>query len=311
MIAQSTEEMAAQLQQGGDAKGTRDDLMSLQAQAMASGTFGFGVGPLGQMDMSSACGGWRNFSKGDSKGKEPRQPIIAEQRIYTGIIKSYDAVKRNGRIECEEIRRETGNDVYVFNEVLSRGHAGVGDVVVFALHQSQRGQLQASSPMVRTATHLGYAQTGIYRSGGLCDRSTEGGTIDCYECKRIFGREARVPKDLAKELVFGRRCAFNAYMNQEGNIYVVSVKEVDERYVPPSGDLSTSYTMPGYVPMDRNNMVQQWKGQQQQANDAGGGWGSQATPVAPPEIPDKPEKGKGKGTSKGKEGKGKNSAKMA
>jgi len=246
------------------ARGTPGDLIQLQAKAMAVGTFGFGVGPLGEMDLT------REFSSpfiGKGISRIPKQPVIASSRVYMGIVKAFYASQKHGRIECEEIRAATGCDVYIFQDVLARCQAGVGDVCCFGVHTSARGQLQASSPLVRTATHLGYAQTGIFRTGGPCDHKTDVGTIDCPDIRRVFGIEARVPKEIGKGLIFGRRVAFNSYMNTEGKVYVVSVEEVDESYTPTPGNLSVSYSMPAFAPLDQQT--------QQVSSVQGGGAGAE------------------------------------
>mmetsp|Transcript_95809 Transcript_95809/g.310425 ORF Transcript_95809/g.310425 Transcript_95809/m.310425 type:complete len:470 (+) Transcript_95809:3-1412(+) len=246
LLQQQQSTLVAQLMEV-EARGTPSDVLQLQAKAMSSGTFGFGTGPLGEMDLA------KEFSSpfiGKGINRVPKQPLIATHRVYIGIVKAWYASQKHGRIECEEIRAATGCDVYVYQDVLARGLAGVGDVVCFSVFTSKRGQLQASSPVVRTATHLGYAQTGIFRTGGPCDHKTDAGTIDCQEVRRVFGTEARVSKEMGKGLIFGRRVAFNAYMNDEGRVYVVSVEEVDEGFSPTPGNLTVSYSMPNFVPAD-------------------------------------------------------------
>lgn len=243
-LLQATQKELAHRLMEVEARGTPAAVVELQAKAMAMGTFGFGVGPLGELDLSR-----ENSSPFVGKGlnKTPKQPLISTHRVYMGIVKAWYASQKHGRIECDEIRGAIGSDIYVYKDVLARASAGVGDVVCFSVFASPRGQLQASSPMVRTATHLGFALTGIFRTGGPCDRETESGTIDCAEVRRVFGTEARVPKEMGKGLIFGRRVAFNAYMNNEGKVVVVSVDEVDEGFTPTPGNLDVTYTMPTFA----------------------------------------------------------------
>jgi len=247
MIEETTSTLAQQLLEIEAERGTPADIVRLQAETMASGSFGFGVGPLGEMDLT------KEYSSpfiGKGNNRQPKQPLISTNRVYMGIVKAWYSTQKHGRIECEEIRTATGCDVYVYQDVLTRGQAGVGDVVCFSVFASPRGQLQASSPLVRTATHLGYALTGIFRTGGPCDHRTDAGTIDCQELRRVFGIEARVSKEMGRGLIFGRRVAFNAYMNNQGKVYVVSVMEVDEGFQPTPGNLSVTYSMPGFQPAD-------------------------------------------------------------
>mmetsp|Transcript_88871 Transcript_88871/g.162960 ORF Transcript_88871/g.162960 Transcript_88871/m.162960 type:complete len:597 (-) Transcript_88871:71-1861(-) len=208
----------------------------------------FGIGPLGAMDMSQSAGGWRNAKGRDGlrvSTMQDRQPIVATQRVYTGIVKSFDIVKKSGFIECDEIRQLMQQDVYVFQDVLARGNAGIADIVCFALHMSGKNKIQASSPLIRLATHNGFAQTGVFQAASG-DSASLGGQIDCFEVKRVFGRSVRVPKELADQLKVGRRAGFNCTVDAEGVCRAYAGETVADDYAPSPGDLTQSWTIPGY-----------------------------------------------------------------
>merc|ERR1719221_2083109 len=57
----------------------------------------------------------------------PGGGLLGEGKLYSGVVKSFSTERNSGFIACAEITDLTGQDVYVFKDVLQRGYAGVGD----------------------------------------------------------------------------------------------------------------------------------------------------------------------------------------
>merc|ERR1719222_1171445 len=104
--------------------------------------------------------------KGCGKGKV-EQKLASGEPVYSGTVKSYNVEKKHGYIVCEAIQAQCGQDVYAFEEVLSRGNAGPGDLVAFFVHWSAKGQPQASSPLLRLGCDEGvdWALKGTFKLG--------------------------------------------------------------------------------------------------------------------------------------------------
>jgi len=155
---------------------------------------------------------------GDGKGKgKSVQRIQAGEKVYVGVVRSFNPEKKNGFIDCNDLFQQGSSGVYVFQDVLERATpscAGPGDRVAFFVHWSAKGQPQASSPLIRLKAGLDdgcFALKGHYKAG----KPGEFGFIDCAETKEFFGRDVYVNKDLAATLNPGQMVSFSAYLNRD------------------------------------------------------------------------------------------------
>lgn len=210
--------------------------------------------------------------KGGLKGKAATK-IVAGETVYSGQIKSFSLEKKHGYIMCEAIYNICGQDVYAFQDVLERGRAGPGDTVAFFVHWSQRGQPQASSPLIRlSAPEAGYSLKGTFKAGKDADKGF--GFIECAETKEFFGRDVYVNKDLAATVIPGQLVAFSCYLNRDGMPNAQAMEPCEESWEAPAGDLSVSSQAniePSKGKGGSKGMKRSWG-----AMDGWGAWGGDA-----------------------------------
>eukprot|EP00930_Biecheleria_cincta_P014702 TRINITY_DN12533_c0_g1_i1.p1 TRINITY_DN12533_c0_g1~~TRINITY_DN12533_c0_g1_i1.p1 ORF type:complete len:537 (-),score=143.73 TRINITY_DN12533_c0_g1_i1:59-1669(-) len=180
-----------------------------------------------------------DYSKGGGKGCGKMGQAAAKrvkgEKVYHGIVKSFDPGRSSGFIDCREVLQECQKETYVFQNILQSCCAGPGDTVAFFLHWSAKGLPQASHPMVRLKCYAegSYALKGTFRMG------TSGfGFIDCPETKDFFDRDVYVNKDLAAALEPGALVCFNVYLNQQGMPNAHDAAFCDESWEPEMRDLS-------------------------------------------------------------------------
>mmetsp|Transcript_85373 Transcript_85373/g.163345 ORF Transcript_85373/g.163345 Transcript_85373/m.163345 type:complete len:605 (-) Transcript_85373:85-1899(-) len=204
------------------------------ADNLPQGMMTFGIGPTGSNEQYPPnCG--RRMSDGKM---DDGLPIIATQRIYTGVVKWFDAKKKGGFIECDELLQQGNEHIYCFQDILHQGRAGISDVVSFPLHTNAKGKLQASSPLLRLATNNGLAQTGVFHPSHAKGGQLMGGEIHCNIIKRVFGCYVKVSKELGEGLQFGRKVGFNFMVDAQGVCYAYAAKTVADDYIPKMGDLT-------------------------------------------------------------------------
>merc|ERR1712203_472220 len=99
------------------------------------------------MDMIAAMmggmkGGWGDdWGKGKDKGPTPGQNVDGVETIgeeFVGTIKSFNAQKGWGFIECADLKAVYGNDVFLHHAQL--GEFEVGSTVQFAAFLNQGGK---------------------------------------------------------------------------------------------------------------------------------------------------------------------------
>jgi len=204
------------------------------ADNLPQGMMTFGIGPTGSNEQYPPnCG--RRMSDGKM---DDGLPIIATQRIYTGVVKWFDAKKKGGFIECDELLQQGNEHIYCFQDILHQGRAGISDVVSFPLHTNAKGKLQASSPLLRLATNNGLAQTGVFHPSHAKGGQLMGGEIHCNIIKRVFGCYVKVSKELGEGLQFGRKVGFNFMVDAQGVCVAYAAKTVADDYIPKMGDLT-------------------------------------------------------------------------
>lgn len=185
--------------------------------------------------------------KGGKDGKSKTEMrIAAGEPVFSGTIKSFNVEKKHGYIVCETIGGSCGQDVYAFEDVLKRGFAGPGDTVAFFVHWSQKGQPQASSPLIRIAAAVEgtYALKGTFKPPK--DPGSAFGFIECPDTKEFFGRDIYVNKDLAPTVTPGETVRFNAYLNRDGMPNAVTMEACEPTWEPEPSDLSQSIHLEGF-----------------------------------------------------------------
>lgn len=176
--------------------------------------------------------------KGDHKGGKAAQKMAAGERFYVGTVRLFNPEKKNGFIDCPDLRHQSGQDVYVFQDVLERGLAGPGDRVAFFVHWSSKGQPQASHPLLRLKTGEGSEEAYALKGSFKPAPAGEFGFIECVETKDYFGRDVYVNKDVAAGLTDGQTVSFNAYLNRDGMPNAEDAVVCDEDWQPRATDLS-------------------------------------------------------------------------
>ncbi|CAE7356439.1 unnamed protein product [Symbiodinium pilosum] len=188
------------------------------------------------------------------------------RKVYTGILKHFDAQRKCGYIHSPDAEVTNGadigkQDIYAFKDVLERGKACVGDTLAFPLHWSPKGQPQASSPLIRISARKSYAHTGNFRLSPADMSGRQAGMIECAEVNQVFGRTVYVGPSLAATLTPGTFVAFNCYLMSlpaafaraplDGtNVPVCShAIMVETNFISPGPELNETKTAEGF---DRN-----------------------------------------------------------
>eukprot|EP00929_Paragymnodinium_shiwhaense_P105835 TRINITY_DN708_c0_g1_i6.p1 TRINITY_DN708_c0_g1~~TRINITY_DN708_c0_g1_i6.p1 ORF type:complete len:295 (-),score=107.14 TRINITY_DN708_c0_g1_i6:151-1035(-) len=182
-------------------------------------------------------GGW-------GKGKQSLAALKVSQgeKVYNGKLQYFDVERNSGFIYCQDVMNEAGQQVYAFRKVLEKCQCEVGDDVAFFLHWSEKGQPQASSPMLRLSSSV---------DNNLCFKGTfkkgkqDYGFIQCQETEDYFGRDVYVGAQLAATIENGQLVAFNVMLNREGLPNASLICPCDETYAAVPGDLSETKEMDG------------------------------------------------------------------
>lgn len=152
-----------------------------------------------------------------------------------GKVKSFQPDKKHGYVVCDSVFNESGQDVYVFQDVLAEGGAGVGDTIGFFVHWSAKGQPQASKPVVRLAASDGaYALKGTFKPG----KDGTFGFIECDTTKEISGRDVYVRQDIAGGFEAGQTVKFNVFLNPQQQPNADSLEACPAEWEPEPADLS-------------------------------------------------------------------------
>lgn len=72
-----------------------------------------------------------------------RLKVWTTGKMYAGIVKSFNENNNYGFIECEEVKAEYGNDVFVHGKSLEGKSLSIGQIVHFEVAVSAKGQPQA------------------------------------------------------------------------------------------------------------------------------------------------------------------------
>mmetsp|Transcript_8036 Transcript_8036/g.19957 ORF Transcript_8036/g.19957 Transcript_8036/m.19957 type:complete len:378 (+) Transcript_8036:75-1208(+) len=186
------------------------------------------------------CKGGDKGKGGRDKGKGKAQlKLAAGEKLYHGHVRNYNLERKSGFIACEGVFAESGQEVYVFHDVLERAGAGPGDLVAFFLHWSAKGQPQASHPMIRlSAGDSGYALKGTFKPGPNSEKAF--GFFRCDDTKEFFGRDVYVNPDISGTLTEGQVVSFNTFLNKDGMPNCEAAEPCDPMWEPSPGDLSAS-----------------------------------------------------------------------
>jgi len=190
-----------------------------------------------------AGGKGKGFEEGKGKGKgKISQRIASGEPICFGTVKSFQPEKKHGYVFCEQVFNNSGQDVYVFQDVLEKGMAGPGDLIAFFVHWSAKGQPQVSNPLLRlSASEGGFALKGIFKPG----KDGTFGFVQCDETKEICGRDVYVRQELVQAGSFeaGQTVKFNVFLNAQNQPNAEAIEACAEDWVPEPADL----TVAGYA----------------------------------------------------------------
>lgn len=174
---------------------------------------------------------------GKGKGKSASMRIANGDFAHYGYVREFDAARTRGLISCGTIHAMYGQEVYIHQQVLESAGAGVGDTVVFFLHWSRNGQIQASTPVLRIdAGSNGHALKGTVKAAS----STGFGFIDCPQVREFFGKDVFVNRDIAEKLIPGSCVSFNVQLTEEAVPNATEVLACDPSWEPTPADLSQS-----------------------------------------------------------------------
>lgn len=188
--------------------------------------------------------GSENMSPAERKADTSKIAVKLQmgESLFQGRVRSFSHIKKRGYIYSPEVMAISGQEVYVYQDVLTQANAGVGDQVIFFVHWSIRGQPQASSPMLRiSGGEKGMALKGTFKPAKSEDKQF--GFIDCPEIKEYFGRDVYVNKDIAVTLIPGSTVSFNVFLNREGFPSAQAATPCEEDWTPAPPDLSWSHEL--------------------------------------------------------------------
>eukprot|EP00929_Paragymnodinium_shiwhaense_P105831 TRINITY_DN708_c0_g1_i1.p1 TRINITY_DN708_c0_g1~~TRINITY_DN708_c0_g1_i1.p1 ORF type:complete len:323 (-),score=109.36 TRINITY_DN708_c0_g1_i1:151-1041(-) len=200
----------------------------------------------GKGDMFAMLMGMKGLKgKGGFGGKGmslAAKKVMQGEKVYSGKLQSFDVERNSGFIYSPELMQEAGQQVYAFRKVLEKSQCEVGDDVCFFLHWSERGQPQASTPMMRLSS---CQENNLVLKGTFKKGNKDYGFIQCQETEDYFGRDVYVGAQLAATLENGQLVAFNVMLNREGLPNASLICPCDETYAAVPGDLSETKEMDG------------------------------------------------------------------
>eukprot|EP00927_Polykrikos_kofoidii_P071327 TRINITY_DN67602_c0_g1_i1.p1 TRINITY_DN67602_c0_g1~~TRINITY_DN67602_c0_g1_i1.p1 ORF type:complete len:507 (-),score=77.44 TRINITY_DN67602_c0_g1_i1:68-1504(-) len=194
---------------------------------------GWGAGDRKGKDGKGGKGGKGYCKSSDKGGGMPTVQAKFElgERMYDGQISKFDPIRRKGFIVSEAATAETGQEVYIHQEVMERAWSGPEDKIAFFVHWSSRGQAQASFPCVRLSTADGsFAHKGVYKKS--TDPSQNSGFIECAAMKEFFGRDVYVSPEIAAAFTEGQSAAFSVLLSSEGMPHAEKAQPCDSSWEP-------------------------------------------------------------------------------
>lgn len=199
---------------------------------------------------------WKNWDKPKPSGakRKERSSDSREEKISNsfllGIVTSYFPERGCGFIECGEVRRKYGQEVYVFKDVLTESLAGPGDLVAFYLHLSKQKKAQASRPMLRLKT----GTEGTFALKGRFEAVSKGVTqIHCPDILSFFGSPVKVNPRLGSKLEAGSTVSFNVTVSDQGYPLAYNAEPCDDQWLPTATQLSLATSWNAWKTMDCGN----------------------------------------------------------
>eukprot|EP00929_Paragymnodinium_shiwhaense_P105836 TRINITY_DN708_c0_g2_i1.p1 TRINITY_DN708_c0_g2~~TRINITY_DN708_c0_g2_i1.p1 ORF type:complete len:301 (-),score=116.29 TRINITY_DN708_c0_g2_i1:272-1174(-) len=216
-----------------------------KAKGKGKGKKGKGMGDMFAMMsmMKGMKGGKGGFGFGGKGMSLAAKKVMQGERVYAGKLQYWDNDRNSGFIYCGEVMQEAGQQVYAFRKVLEKAQCDVGDDLAFFLHWSERGQPQASTPMLRLSSSQenNLVLKGTFKKAG----SKDYGFIKCQETEDYFGRDVYVGAQLASTLEEGQLVAFNVMLNREGMPNASMICPCDETYAAVPGELTETKAVEG------------------------------------------------------------------
>eukprot|EP00747_Dinoflagellata_sp_TGD_P165608 gnl/TRDRNA2_/TRDRNA2_187111_c0_seq1.p1 gnl/TRDRNA2_/TRDRNA2_187111_c0~~gnl/TRDRNA2_/TRDRNA2_187111_c0_seq1.p1 ORF type:complete len:478 (+),score=127.24 gnl/TRDRNA2_/TRDRNA2_187111_c0_seq1:34-1434(+) len=150
------------------------------------------------------------------------------EKEYTGVVAKFDMAAGRGFVDCEEIKAQTGGDVYIHQNVLAGTGANVGSKIAFRIHLNKAGLPQVQKPIQVLEINPPATYRGIVKSFVV---SNGYGFIQCDDTFEMYGRDVYLPHAKATGFRVGQEVYFDVTTNNDGhpvveNLYPIELEEV-------------------------------------------------------------------------------------
>jgi len=179
-----------------------------------------------------------------SRPPPPRPPVMMQgprggefnmQKEYSGVIKSYNPEKGYGFIDCEEVKRHFGRDVFLSKGEVDRWGLEVGEDVTFIV-KLEKGNPQADVVgKTQQMLQRGESQLEACTMGphlGIIKSYNDGkgfGFIQCPETEQAFGCDVFLHKrEMDESHQVGKEVQFCIILNNRGKPQATDVHVIGE-----------------------------------------------------------------------------------
>jgi len=121
---------------------------------------------------------------------------------YQGNVKSYSPEKGFGFIDCEDTRREFGQDVYVSEQEFQKSECNVLDEVLFQISLNKKGQPQAQNIQVKRLGHLSQMDIEEHAASELSEVETPQSTHQSIATPPLISRSIATPPLISNGVEF-------------------------------------------------------------------------------------------------------------
>lgn len=130
---------------------------------------------------------------------------------FVGRVKSFNAEKGWGMIECPQTHREFGKDIFFSSSVLPGGYVNPGDEVSFTIKMEEKGPAAAS-------VFLGAHDSSYSGTIKSFSREKGWGMIECPQTHQQFGKDVFFSETVAPDcfLAKGQQVTFTIKMEEKG-----------------------------------------------------------------------------------------------
>lgn len=150
---------------------------------------------------------------------------------YSGVVKSYNAVKGWGMIECAKTHGMYGKDMFFLKTSLAADNANPGDQVQFMVMMGQRGPEASNIKRLGSSAYTTYGPAGGESAGSFVGtiksyNAEKGwGFIACDEAMQLYGKDMFLHKKELGDYVpsVGEQVQFTATIGSNGQPQAGSV----------------------------------------------------------------------------------------